>query len=348
MNEINRKFTFGKLEIRKFIISDYLYLSAFFISVVYYFYVLEYNPENKFPTTLWISWAIGFQTVSSPFGLRFRNIYFSLIWLLLSSVFLIQNNSLGLIPILTFFLYHFVRLIFWKKHKREFIPYQIGRGAMWKHKSSFEGRCGNNTDKLYTKIVLSIGILTIMSTLIPLIKNQHTTNKKHQYNSVDNNFNLYDLKNCIIWRENVNITIKDFEMRPDYNSKQNMFFWNGITMKNNNYGDFEAIAVFDKSKSWTKDTIQFNYKEILEVQKLSFDLAELYARKMNIEIKKVRDNEVNDALELEDLDKRCRMIFKNYENASAEMLFNGASASEIISYWRPKIDQALSESKNYR
>ncbi len=119
-------------------------------------------------------------------------------------------------------------------------------------------------------------------------------------------------------------------------------------MKNNNYGDFEAIAVFDKSKSWTKDTIQFNYKEILEVQKLSFDLAELYARKMNIEIRKVRDNEVNDSLELEDLDKRCRMIFKNYENASAEMLFNGASASEIISYWRPKIDQALSESKNYR
>ncbi|ESU23707.1 hypothetical protein FEDK69T_11110 [Flavobacterium enshiense DK69] len=213
-----------------------------------------------------------------------------------------------------------------------------------KNASSFEGRSGNNTDKLYTKIVLSIGILIIIFSLIPIIKNRDTSIKKQQH-STQNKLNLYNLKNCIIWRQGVNISIKDFEMSPDYNSEQNMFFWNGITLESNGYGGFEALAIFDKSKSWTKDTIQFNYKEILEVQKLSFDLAELYARKMNAEIRKVRDNEVNDTLELENLDKHCRMIYEKYEKANSQMLLNGETTKEIISYWRPKIDQALSESK---
>ena len=76
MSESNRKFVFGKLEIRRFTNSDYLYLLAFTIAVCYYLYSITYNPEKKFIISFFISWFIGFQTVSSPFGLRFRNIYF--------------------------------------------------------------------------------------------------------------------------------------------------------------------------------------------------------------------------------------------------------------------------------
>nr|WP_314838587.1 hypothetical protein [uncultured Flavobacterium sp.] len=169
MNETNRKFIFGNLEIRKFLASDYLYIIAFFVSVSYYFYVIEYKPEDKFATSLFISWIVGFQTISSPFGLRFRNIYFSVIWLLLSSIFLIGNNYFGFVPILTFVLYHILRMIFWSKHNREFIPYQTGKGAMFRHRSFFEGRSGNNKDKLYTKILLLIGISIIMFSLIKMI-----------------------------------------------------------------------------------------------------------------------------------------------------------------------------------
>lgn len=169
MNGTNRKFIIGKLEVRKFIISDYLYIIAFFVSVLYYFYVREYKPKDIIVTSLFISWFVGFQTISSPFGLRFRNIYFSIIWLLLSSVFLIGNNYFGFVPILTFVLYHIIRIIFWRKHSREFISYQIGKGAIFRHRSFFEGRSGNNKDKLYTKILLLIGISIIMFSLIKMI-----------------------------------------------------------------------------------------------------------------------------------------------------------------------------------
>lgn len=130
---------------------------------------MEYNPTNKFVASLSISWVVGFQTISSPFGLRFRNVYFSIIWLLLCSAFLIENYYLGIVPILTFALYHSVRLFFWRKYNREFIPYQVGRGALFRHRSFFEGRSGNNKDKLYTKILLAVGILIFMFSMIKMI-----------------------------------------------------------------------------------------------------------------------------------------------------------------------------------
>ncbi|RTL13552.1 MAG: hypothetical protein EKK56_05305 [Flavobacteriaceae bacterium] len=170
MIESNRKFTIGKLEIRKFTISDYLYLLGFSISVSYYLYAVTYNTEKNFILSFFISWFVGFQTISSPFGLRFRNIYFSLIWLFFSSIFLIENNWLGYIPISTFILYHVMRIIFWKKYNKEFIPYQTGRGSMFRHKSFFEGRSGGLKDKKFTKILLFAGILIILFCFIQMIR----------------------------------------------------------------------------------------------------------------------------------------------------------------------------------
>lgn len=139
------------------------------LAVICYLYVNKYSPENKFGITLFISFAIGFRTISSPFGLRFRNIYFSIIWLVLSLVLLIDNYFLSLIPISTFILYHIIRIIFWKKNNREFIPYQSGKGKMFRFKSYFEGRYGDLTDKKYTKILLGIGILIIGYCFIQMI-----------------------------------------------------------------------------------------------------------------------------------------------------------------------------------
>jgi hypothetical protein len=169
MQETNRKFKFGKLEIRKFIISDYLYLISYLLAVLYYLYSSKYNPEYKLGISLIISFAAGFQTISSPFGLRFRNIYFSIIWLILSLLLLIDNYFFSLIPLSTFILYHVIRILFWKKNNREFIPYQSGKGQMFRFKSYFEGQYGNLTDKKYTKILLGIGILIIGCCLIQMI-----------------------------------------------------------------------------------------------------------------------------------------------------------------------------------
>ncbi|WP_237732393.1 hypothetical protein, partial [Flavobacterium sp. UGB4466] len=94
---MNRKFIIGKLEIRKLILSDLIYLFLYIIVIFYYIYINKYNPADKLSTSFIISLIIGFLTISSPFGLRFRNVYFSIIWLLLSTAFSINNSLIAII-----------------------------------------------------------------------------------------------------------------------------------------------------------------------------------------------------------------------------------------------------------
>ncbi|MCC9019130.1 hypothetical protein [Flavobacterium lipolyticum] len=167
---MNRKFIIGKLEIRKLILSDLIYLFLYIIVIFYYIYINKYNPADKLSTSFIISLIIGFLTISSPFGLRFRNVYFSIIWLLLSTAFSINNSLIAIIPLLTFFQYHLIRLIFWKIYNRELIPYETGRGTMFRYKSYFEKKSGDLKDKQFTKILLFTGILIIFLCFISLIK----------------------------------------------------------------------------------------------------------------------------------------------------------------------------------
>lgn len=170
VNQSSRKFIFGKLEARKFIVSDYLYLAGYIIGIMLYVFASKYQPRNIFAISFTVSIICGGQTISSPFGLRFRNVYFSILWLILSLIFLIANYFTALIPLLTFILYHIIRMIFWKKNKREFIPYETGKGQMYRYKSYFEGRYGDLKDKRYTKILLGIGILIILLCFIQTIE----------------------------------------------------------------------------------------------------------------------------------------------------------------------------------
>ena len=162
---ITRKFTIGMLEIRQLILTDYLYILAYLTSLMIYIGISITNPEKKFLASFVISWAIGFHTISSPFGLRFRNIIFSLIWLIFSLIFMINNKTISIVPLATFLLYHILRIIFWKFNGREFIPFMIGKGSWYRHKSKFENRAGNKKDKLFTGILLISGILLILSLL---------------------------------------------------------------------------------------------------------------------------------------------------------------------------------------
>ena len=164
MNETTRKFTFGNLEIRKLLISDYIFLAAFAISIAINYYCILYRPDYTFLVSLCIAYAVAFLTISTPFGLRFRNVGFSLVWLVLSILFIFKNFAIAFIPVLTFALYHILRLIFWRQHGREFIPFWVGNyGVMHRHKSKFEGRTGSHKDKSFTKILLWLGIFIILA-----------------------------------------------------------------------------------------------------------------------------------------------------------------------------------------
>lgn len=158
MNVKDRKFTIGQLEIRKLITSDLLYILVFFLAVVYQFSFPSYKQKDADLVSIFISFGAAFLTIFCPFGLRFRNIYFSIIWLVLCFVHLVGAKVMTEIPILCFVAYHCVRLIFWKIYKREFIPYEVGEGSITRYISFFESRGGNKQDKIFTIILLILGI----------------------------------------------------------------------------------------------------------------------------------------------------------------------------------------------
>ena len=155
-------------------------------------------------------------------------------------------------------------------------------------------------------------------------------------------YSIYKLHNCIVWNDNTEVVINDFEMQPDLKSSINLNFWHGISLTPSGFGDANAVAFFDKSKSWTKDTTKYDYKMEMKLQKLSFDLNEVYARKINNKIKAVKYANYGNEVPYEKLEKECFIIYKKYEKENYEMLNEKEkSIHEIITYWRPIVDNML-------
>ena len=113
-------------------------------------------------------------------------------------------------------------------------------------------------------------------------------------------------------------------------------------MHSNAFGEAEAIAVFDKSKSWTKDTTKFDYKTELKLQKLMFNLTELYARKINNKIKALKYANNDNGLDFKILEKEYLNRIDDYNNRCKEIREEkGKTKIEIINYWTPIINELL-------
>lgn len=161
-NDVDRKFTIAKLEVRKFSSWDIVALSTFTLVVIIHLFLTEYYPQKGFHLTIAGSCVAAYLIFTSPFGLRFRNIKFSVIWLLLSLLFLYENYPIAQIPLQGFLLYHILRLIFWKRYKKEFIPYESGRGKLLRYVSKIEGRGGYKEDRFFMKLLIGIGFGVFM------------------------------------------------------------------------------------------------------------------------------------------------------------------------------------------
>ncbi|GAA4758771.1 MULTISPECIES: hypothetical protein [Flavobacterium] len=184
-----RNFTIAKLEFRKLTDIDLLYITGYTIIVIANLFLDKGNNFNiKLQLTLFSSVVIGMQTCTTPFGLRFRNVYFSLIWFSLSLLFLINSYSLCYIPLITFIAYHIIRLVFWFRYDRELIPFFLAKGGSFRYKSKIENKAGNKNDRNFTYILCLIWacyfILTLGGIINETKKNKVIkTNKKIELKS---------------------------------------------------------------------------------------------------------------------------------------------------------------------
>lgn len=168
-----RKFTYLKLEFRKLDKSDLLILLTFSICILIHFLFIQYLPNFKHFSLLFIgiaTWAI---TISTPFGLRFRNIYFFITWLILCLAFLWAGTSISYLPFGSFALYQAFRIVFWIKYSKEFIPLTLIQAPLEFSKRAFslafertiskrEGRGSYAEDRKFMKWLVRIGFLLFM------------------------------------------------------------------------------------------------------------------------------------------------------------------------------------------
>ncbi|RTQ52227.1 hypothetical protein EJV47_04155 [Hymenobacter gummosus] len=96
--------------------------------------------------------------VFSP-GTRFRNVYFSAGWLVISGWLAVRSQALALEPLALFGLYHAVRWHYWRRNRRELVPGSVSRAGYEKDYYRLEKRRGTSEDIRYTKFLFRAGLL---------------------------------------------------------------------------------------------------------------------------------------------------------------------------------------------
>lgn len=163
-----KKFTIGKLEVRKLDSIDILSLSFFLTIDIGRFY-LNYNSYTEMYKFFYDLGFAGLLMVvfTGSFLIRFRNLVFSLIWLLLSIIYIIEGDrALMLTPFLFLLLYHGVRYVFIRKYNREFIPPELGKGWAINSVDESDGKVGGKEDTVYLRIIAWAGLLLILTCLV--------------------------------------------------------------------------------------------------------------------------------------------------------------------------------------
>ena len=78
----------------------------------------------------------------------------------------------------------------------------------------------------------------------------------------------------------------------------------------------------------------------MKFQQLNFDLYEVYARKFNKEINKIR---YDDDKSFSDLKKIGDKIYAELEIMQDSIYETNLDAQELVKFWRPKIDNMLKQ-----
>ena len=161
-NSKERKFTILNLEVRTLSKTDLIIVIFFAAAIILHFLLRHFYPEAKVLISDMIFILVGLLTIATPFGIRFRSIYFSAIWIVLNLLLLLNIQSLALFPLFTFITYHVIRFIFWKVHKLEFIPFIAGRWHWIRYVSKIEGRGGYKEDRVYQMLLILIGLAILL------------------------------------------------------------------------------------------------------------------------------------------------------------------------------------------
>jgi len=160
--------------LKKLSLSDITSLCIFAVLIVLD-YALNFIPlsahnnveMNKSLFEMIISFLLIFIVAGWPFCIRFRNISFSIVWIVLSFLYyLIDKRPLTYTPLSLFFFYHLIRLVFFIIYKREFIPCSIGRGVNIPYFSKIDNRQSEKEDSVFMWIYFFLSLFSFFAFII--------------------------------------------------------------------------------------------------------------------------------------------------------------------------------------
>jgi len=104
--------------------------------------------------------------LASPFLIRFTNIFYSIGWLFLSLLYIIEaDRAISAVAFFLFLSYHIIRYFFRTKYNREFIPPNLGRGWSIDQYNELEGRSSGTEDANYLKLFVWIAAVILLGCL---------------------------------------------------------------------------------------------------------------------------------------------------------------------------------------
>ncbi|WP_415374109.1 hypothetical protein [Patiriisocius sp. Uisw_017] len=148
----------------------------------------------------------------------------------------------------------------------------------------------------------------------------------------------YQTKDLIHWQNSNLITSNDFEASVNKSSKLKIYWWHGLILESDKrkVRTAKAYAIFDKSKSWIKDTSNYEFSD--KMRKLNFDLYEAYARVFNDSIDKLRFDEYTT---YEDLELIGDELYEELKSHQKIIYDSYTDNEERYTKWRPIIDSLL-------
>ena len=106
---------------------------------------------------------------------------------------------------------------------------------------------------------------------------------------------------------------------------------------------YDVRAIFNREKSWARDTS----RTLLNHERLHFDIAELYARKIRKKVSELRRRGVDDIGTFNDAIKELLLESNDVDaQYDAETLHGALSRKQAE--WVRKVGQELADLKNYR
>jgi hypothetical protein len=105
-----------------------------------------------------IAVALWWIPISTPLSEKFRNIYFSLFWLVICMLWVIiqKDHITSILPLLAFVFVQIIRFIFKWIYKTEPIPLLISKSPHHRY-SKIENRKSNQNDFIYSLVVFLLG-----------------------------------------------------------------------------------------------------------------------------------------------------------------------------------------------